>query len=228
LFSVIRRNLPLKLLSVFLAILLWSVISRGRGGEMMEISAGILIELHNLPPDMEVMRGPVERVNVRFSGPRRTVSRISQMGLSIPVDLTGAAEGETTIELFNSDIKVPERVTVTRVSPSSVSVSLERTIRKEVPVVLAIQGKVKEGFGVSTISVKPKMIDISGPRSIMGRINSLRTSVINVEGASETLKGETALSMPEDGVRALKWSTVRYEIKVIEKAPVSGKNTKAR
>ncbi len=194
----------------------------------MEISAGILIELHNLPSDMEVMKGPVERVNVRFSGPRRTVSRISQMGLSIPVDLTGVAEGETTIELFNSDIKVPEGVTVTRVSPSSVSVSLEKTIRKEVPVELAIQGTVKEGFGVSTVSMKPKMVDISGPRSIMGRINSLRTSVINVEGASETLKGETALIMPEDGVRPLKWSTVKYEIEVVEKVPSSGNNTKTR
>lgn len=194
----------------------------------MEISAGILIELHNLPPDMEVMKGPVERVNVRFSGPRRTVSRISQMGLSIPVDLTGVAEGETTIELFNSDIKVPEGVTVTRVSPSRVSVSLERTIRKEVPIELAIQGTVKEGFGVSTISMKPKMVDISGPRSIMSRINSLRTSVINVEGASETLKGETALIMPEDGVRPLKWSTVKYEIEVVEKVPSTEKNTKGR
>ncbi|MDF1536606.1 MAG: CdaR family protein [bacterium] len=221
--SVIGRNLPLKLLSLFLAILLWSVVSRGRGGEMMEISVGIPVELHNLPPDLEVMRDLVERVNVRFTGPRRIVSGISHMGLSIPVDLTGAAEGETTIELFNSDIKVPERVTVTRVSPSSVSVFLERTVRKEVPVELALQGTVKEGFAVSAITMNPKTVDIRGPRSILNSINNLRTSVVNVEGAGGPLVGETSLILPEDSVHALKWSTVKYEIQIVEKMTEPGK-----
>jgi YbbR domain-containing protein len=198
-----------------MAILLWSVISRGRGGEMMEISAGIPVELHNLPADMEVMRGPVERVNVRFSGPRRTVSKISQMALSIPVDLTGAAEGETTIELFNSDIKPPESVSVTRVSPSSVTVLLERTVRKEVPIELVLQGKVMEGFSLSTITMNPSLVAIRGPKSVVGKIENLKSSTINVEGATEVLKGETSLLLPEDSVHALKWSTVKYEILVV-------------
>lgn len=181
---------------------------------MMEISAGIPVELHNLPADMVVMRDPVERVNVRFSGPRRTVSKISQMGLSIPVDLTGAAEGETTIELFNSDIKTPESVSVTRVSPSSVSVLLEHTVRKEIPIELVLQGKVMEGFSISTITMKPSMVDIRGPKSVVDKIDSLKSSTINVEGANEPLKGETSLLLPEDSVHALKWSTVKYEIHV--------------
>ena len=38
---------------------------------------------------------------------------------------------------------------------------------------------------------------------------------INVEGATEVLKGETSLLLPEDSVHALKWSTVKYEILVV-------------
>ena len=220
--SVVAKNLPLKLLSLFIALLLWSVISRGRGGEMMEISAGIPVELHNLPADMEIMRGPAERVNVRFTGPRRTLSNISHLGLSIPVDLTGAAEGETTIELFNSDIKTPERVSVTRVSPSSVSVLLERTTRKEVPIELVIQGDVMDGFMLSTVTLTPTLVDIRGPRSIIGKISSLKSSTINLEGADQTVAGETSLIMPEDSVHALKWSTVKYEILVVPTGEESG------
>ena len=215
--SVLGKNLPLKVLSVVFAIFLWFFISRGQGGENMEISLGVPVELHNLSPEMEVIRGPVERVDVRLSGPRRDVSRVSQLGIYITLDLLGAAEGETTFELFTSDIKVPERITVTRVSPSSVNLSLERTVKKKVGIIVPVEGTPMNGFLVMDPVVTPDVMEIKGPRSRIAIIKTLKTLPINVEGAFEDLKGETSVILPEEGtVHAIERSSIQYVIPVVK------------
>lgn len=214
--SALGKNLPLKVLSVVLALFLWILISRGEGGERMEISLGLPVELHNLPPEMEVVQGPVERVDVRMSGPRRIVSRVSKQGIFVPLDLKGAAEGETTFELFTSDIKVPERVTVTRVSPSSITVTLEKTAKKEVAIVIPVKGTPEKGFRAGQPEVTPDRIQIKGPRSRLGAIQSLTTTPVSVEGASSDVQGETSVILPEDGsVSAMTRSSVQYRIPIL-------------
>lgn len=214
--SALGKNLPLKALSIVLAFFLWLFISRGQGGENMEISLGVPVELHNLPPEMEVVRGPVERVDVRMSGPRRVVSRVSQLGIVIPLDLMGAAEGETTFELFTSDIEVPERITVTRLSPSSVNVLLERTIKKRVAIVLPVEGNPLEGFRVLKPEITPEIMEIKGPRSQMKIIKILKTAPISIQGATTDVVGETSVLLPEEGtVNAVNRSSVQYRIPLV-------------
>jgi len=217
LLSVLGKNLPLKALSVILAVFLWFFITRGQGGEIMEISLGVPVELHNLPPDMEVMRGPVERVDVRMSGPRRVVSKVSQMGIYIPLDLNGAAEGETTFEIFTSDIKVPERVTVTRVSPSSVTVFLERTVKKKVGIVVPVEGSPMKGYKALDAVITPATMEIKGPRSLLAGVKNLKTAPVSIEGAVEEVKGETSVLLPEEGpIHAINRSSIQYRIPVVK------------
>jgi YbbR domain-containing protein len=222
LLSVLRKNLPLKVLSIVLAVFLWTVISRGRGGEMMEISLGVPLELHNLPADMDVLQGPVERVDVRFSGPRRLVSKLSHQSITIPLDLTGAAEGETTFELFTSDIKVPERVTVTRVSPSNINIVLERIVHKSVPVILQTDGIPKNGYQLGTPKLTPSVVEIKGPGSIISSVEHLMTSSVNIQGASETIKGETSILFYNSRIHHVNRSTVKFEIPIFKKQENQG------
>ena len=211
------KNLPLKLLSVALAFLLWLFISGGRGGEEMEISLGVPVELHNLPPEMEVMRGPVERIDVRMSGPRRVVSRVSKMGIYIPLDLTGAHEGETTFELFTSDIKVPENITVTRVSPSSVNILLEKTVKKKVDIVVPVEGRPMLGLKALAPVITPETMEIKGPRSLVKGLDTLKTAPVSIKGALKDVEGETSVILPEEGaVHAVNRSTIKYRIPVVK------------
>jgi YbbR domain-containing protein len=223
LLSALGKNLPLKLLSITLAFLLWLFISGGQGGEEMEISLGVPVELHNLPPEMEVMRGPAERVDVRMSGPRRVVSRVSKMGIYIPLDLTGAAEGETTFELFTSDIKVPEKITVTRVSPSSVNIFLEKTVKKKVRVVVPLEGKPMSGYMALAPVITPEIMEIKGPRSQLKGMVKLLTAPVNIEGAFEDIEGETSVILPEEGsVHAVNRSTIKYRVPLVPVAETAG------
>jgi len=217
LLSALGKNLPLKILSIVLAVLLWAVISRGRGGEMTEISLGIPLEFHNFPKGMEIVRSNVERVDVHFSGSGKAVSKLSREGLSLPMDLSGAAEGETTFEIFPSDIKAPPNVAVTRVSPSSINVVLERVSLREAPVVLRLEGDPQDGFTLGETMAIPSRVRIQGPESFLSGIGPIETLPVSVEGAAETLMGEIDLVSPEGPVRLVDRSKVRYEIPVFRK-----------
>jgi YbbR domain-containing protein len=183
----------------------------------MGLSLGLPLELHDLPADMELVSMSTERVNVRFTGPRRVVLRISQMGLTLPLDLTGAAEGETTFELYPSDIKAPEKVTVTRISPSSVSVELEQVIKRRMPVRVQIQGAPAKGFVAEKADVQPAAVVIRGPRSVIGAIESVRTAPVSVEGAERNVEGEVGLILAEDTLRIEGRQTVRVTVPISPK-----------
>lgn len=218
--SVLKRNLFLKVFSLVLAIALWLVISRGSGVGGMEMSLGIPLELHNLPKDMEVVRSPTERINVRFSGPRRIVLKISQSGISVPLDLTDAVEGETTFELYPSHIKAPEKVSVTRISPSSVTVTLERMIERRLPVDPDVQGKPAWGFRVGKVTVEPETVVVKGPRSAIRASKSVKTEPLTIEGAVQDLEEETGLVLSGGGIRIDGDQVVRVRISIL---PVKGK-----
>ncbi|MBN2719999.1 MAG: YbbR-like domain-containing protein [Proteobacteria bacterium] len=215
--SALGKNLPLKILSIVLAVLLWAVISKGRGGEITEISLGIPLEFHNFPKGIEIVGCNVDRIDVHFSGPGKAVSTLSREGLSLPMDLSGAAEGETTFEIFPSDIKAPPNVTVTRVSPSSINVVLEKVSLREAPVVLRLEGDPQDGFTLGEPMAIPSRVRIQGPDSSLSRVGHIETSPVNVQGATQTLKGEIDLISPGSPVRLVDRSQVRYEIPVFRK-----------
>lgn len=215
--SALGKNLPLKILSIVLAVLLWAVISKGRGGEMTEISLGIPLEFHNFPKGMEIVRCNAERVDVHFSGPGKAVSKLSREGLNLPMDLSGAAEGETTFEIFPSDIKAPPNVTVTRVSPSSINVVLEKVGLREAPVDLRLEGNPEDGYILGEPMAIPSRVRIQGPQSSLSGIGPIETLPVNVQGAAQTLEGEIDLVSPEGPVRLVDRSKVRYEIPVFRK-----------
>jgi YbbR domain-containing protein len=147
---------------------------------------------------------------------------VSQMGINIPLDLKGTAEGETTFEIFIADIDVPERITVTRVSPSSVTLLLERTIKKQVRIVLPVEGVPGPGFKAMEPQIDPKVMEIKGPRTRLAKINMLKTAPVNIGGALEDVEGETSVILPEEGtVHAVNRSSVRYRIPLVPAEPAS-------
>lgn len=213
-FSVLKKNLFLKLVSLFLALILWVIITRGTGGSEMEISLGIPLVLHNLPTDLEVVADPVERVDVRFSGPRRFVSRISQLGITIPLDLSGAMEGETTFELYTADLDVPERTTVTRISPSSISIVLEKTLNRELLVEPVVQGKPAEGFTAGPPVAVPKTVELKGPRSAISGLRKVSTAPLQITDAVEAVSAQVPLLMPDPKIHPVEKSTVMVTVPV--------------
>lgn len=181
----------------------------------MEVSLSIPVEVQNLPSALEMVEHPTEQVNVRFSGPRRRVSKISQMGITLPLDLDGSLEGITTFELYPGSIKAPEMTKVTRISPSSITIVLERTGKERFPVEPVLEGVPSRGFKVNAVTVDPLFVELAGPRSSLAGITMIQTAPVDIEGSVEMVVREVQLVLPDSRVRNLESSAVKVTISIV-------------
>lgn len=83
----------------------------------------------------------------------------------------GKAEGMEPLEL--------------RIEPSMLTLTLEEKAQAELPIVARISGSPAAGFELSSYSVIPDSITVSGPKSAVDNISELQTEIIDMNGHDE-------------------------------------------
>jgi YbbR domain-containing protein len=104
-------------------------------------------------------------------------------------------------------------VRVVSVSPETVTVELEPLAMQTFPVNLEISGEPTLGFAVdqSGLTIEPEAVSVSGPQSLVAEVADVR-GVINVDGARETLTGETALQAVDADGNVLSGLTIQPQV----------------
>jgi YbbR domain-containing protein len=103
------------------------------------------------------------------------------------IDLAGAQEGERIVQLGPEQIQAPQGFRVVKITPSLLTLNLERTVRKKVPVRPRVIGRPAAGYEVAEITSGPAQVQISGPRSRVQEVESAFTEPVSVAGASATV-----------------------------------------
>ena len=92
-------NLPLKVISVTLALLLWFVI----GEKTSERGLSVPVELQNVPRDLELVGEPTNVVDVRVRASPSVIQRLTTGDVSARIDLSGVREGEHIVHLTSDE-----------------------------------------------------------------------------------------------------------------------------
>ncbi len=190
-------NIWLKIASLILAIALWFfVISSGRSGIIMDVP----IKFIHIPPALEVVNAP-KTVSVGIEGQERLLKNLTQDNISAVIDLSKSRTGKTLFSLSRKNIKLPRTLTVTRISPQTISLILEERLEKHVPVKPVIIGLPAEGFKVDKIKIAPETVRIEGPRSVITRIYTVKTEPIDIAGINKNLQYNAYLDLTKFNVR---------------------------
>ena len=206
-------NIPLKLVSLGLAALLWFVIAGEKTSEM-EVSAHL--ELQNFPKDLEVTGEPVDTVEVRLRASPGIIQRIGPGDVSAQVDLAGLQEGEHIVHLTDKSIRMPFGVKVVKITPSILTLNLERTLQKVVPVRPRLVGRPAPGFEVGEVVTDPRDVRIAGPRSRVQEVESAFTEPLSIEGADNAVTDVVNMGLEDPMLRILGSPRVRATIRIQE------------
>ena len=128
--GALLENLGTKLLSLAFATLLWMMVV---GEKRSEMSLTVPVELTALPDDLVIVSRVPEAVRVRLSGPRTVLAGMNAQSLSVLLDLDGAQPGTNTFENLGARMRLPKRIEVTYVSPSTIPVETLKTADPEFP-----------------------------------------------------------------------------------------------
>ncbi|MBW7476281.1 hypothetical protein K0T92_16230 [Paenibacillus oenotherae] len=183
----------LKILSLVMGILLWAVVHFDSDSppntvasltETQDIAA-VKIKVVGLDDRKYALRllEPTT-VKLRVTGSRSDLLSASPDDYKVTVDVTGIAEGRTTLPV---KVSLPNGIDYVRVEPQSVNVVLEQMLTKEYEVSIKTDGLPGKGYKTGTPIVKPNnRVHVTLPEDRMDSVSFVGARV-SVEGEEETV-----------------------------------------
>ena len=147
----------------------------------VERSLRVPLEFRNIPSALEIVGNAPDNVDVRVRGSSALLSRL-QPARSSPCSISSSARaGSRLFHIRNDEVRAPFGVEVAQVVPATLALELERSTRRTVPVVPALDGEPAPGFVVGRVSSEPATVEIVGPETRVKQITEATTEPVSVD-----------------------------------------------
>ena len=163
----------------------------------IETEIFIPVEPTSVPSGLCISHFPVNGLKVRVSGSKRNLEALAEIKLKYELDLSGIKRGVQTIPVDPKRIPLPKDITFIEVTPSRLTLTVEKAIQKSVPVTLSITGKPAAGFKVTRAVTNPERVTLGGPETVLIPVEKVTTKPVDVTDRSESFKKEIALDLAE-------------------------------
>ena len=192
------RHLGLKVVAIALATLMWLTVA---GEHMVERSLRVPLAVRNLGGDLEIVGDLPDTVDVRIRGSSALLSHLDPGDVVAMLDLTTARPGSRLFHLRADEVRVPYGVAVAQVMPPTLSLELEKSAIRTIPIVPAIDGDPAAGFVVGRISSEPSTVQVIGPESHVRQVAEATTEPIEIDGKRERVRDVVTVGVADSSVR---------------------------
>ncbi len=179
--SALTANLPLKLTSLVLALLLWLLAASEEPASSL-LDVDVVVQ----PPAGRTIIRAVEPIRALVVGPRHELLKLSTVPMRITRVLPDTLEAdEVRLELAPGEVELPRGVAVRvqDLQPNALTVELDSTVQRVVPVAAVVHLVPDTEFVLAGVSVVPGMVRLLGPRDRVRRVDSVRTRPLEIVGS---------------------------------------------
>jgi hypothetical protein len=198
--SLVTFNLPVKLIALFLAGVVWfgldaQITDRTRQEVPVDV---VLLNKKN----WQVVDRDAEKVTITVKGVRSDISRIRDLVIRdvlrgvIRLDEKEIKDSGQSEEVHTKDIK-PETfnlhfrdLTFEAIEPGSIKVHLVRMERREVRIKPKLLGTLEKGYRVVSARVTPSKLTVRAPRKVLEDATEIETEPVFLYGWNSTFKQE--------------------------------------
>ena len=187
----------------------WALITT-RQGNITTVTAPV--RLHGVPDGIVLLNAVPEDVTVQIKAMSSLAPAPSKLDLTAEIDASGIADGISSLRVNHANIVVPSGMTITSISPSSIRVTAEKKMHKNVPVKISLRGRLSPAKTHLRVTSEPDYVEIEGPASQVSKIVSVSTEEID---ASQLKKGKEylkSLRPPEKRVSILRDTPVTIRL----------------
>ena len=187
-----RKHLP-KIMSVFAAIVLWFYVIDVQNTTEEKVIPGVSVLLENFDNSngLAVVSDNEHTIEVTVSGTKSDIAKISQKDIIAIVDMSSVVS--TGNHKLDIDITSPQGVSVVNKSASEVSVYVDKTTTKNIPVEIDLMyDKLNPEYEVGTPILSHSSVQVTGPQRVVDSVDKLKAKLKAVE-INETFKSQVSL-----------------------------------
>jgi YbbR domain-containing protein len=191
---LIFDHFGLKLLALLIAFLMWYGVAHD---PVSEVSLQVPVEFSRPPQGLDYTSDVTPQVQIRLRGPARILRDLPQESVHAMVDLQGAAPGEHTYDLDNSNIRAPHGVEVMQVTPNRLRLVFDTRLTRQVPVIPRVVGILPPGYRIETVTASPATVTIVGPARHVDAVERAVTDAVDVTGVAGKASFQTSAFLPD-------------------------------
>jgi len=206
---IFLHNIGLKLLSVLLAIWLWSQVARD---PMAEVEMRVPIEFRNLPESLEVDSASFTEAQIRVRGPGRVIHGLQMADVRAEIDLAGVLPGERTFDLTGRQVHVPQEVEVVQIIPGQFHLSFDNRETRTVEVRPSVTGNFASGLRVAQRIADPPKVMITGPRRRVEAVEAAITDPVDASGVMTRATFVTQAYVPDPLIQVVHPTPIRVTV----------------
>lgn len=145
------------------------------------------VDVVNTPPGLLIVGDPsTTTVQVRVSAPRENWITMRSATLRAFVDLS---RGSIGLADYPVSVDVPDpRVRVIEVAPARVTVRLDESFERAVPVRLNRSGAVPFGYSAGEAEIEPTTVAVTGPSSVVSQVENVNVD-LKLDGVTFDVDG---------------------------------------
>ncbi len=214
----LTANIPLKIGSLIVGFLIWLIVINVDNpkdtrifviqGESVEMLNKAYIDSYNKMCLQDDRQTPIR---ITVTAERKTLKKLSASDIQAVADLQQAVSLET------DPVMVPVSVTVANVTPNNIKVSpqyigvhLEDKVTQEYVVNASCgDSRPARGMEVGAQTVSPEKVKITGPRSLINKIDKV-TATVNVSGLTKDTVQEAMISITDRNQDVLSEGRMSY------------------
>ena len=211
------RKLAMFLVALFLAFVLWFIVSAPRLERVREKIFTAPISLVGLGNELVITSGDLAAsVTVRVRGRASDLRNLSPAALDVPIDLNWVTQpGEVEITIQPAAINVPPEVEVVTIAPNKFRFRVEQVRQWTVPIRPFLVGAAPADYIVGDPTVDPDRALVSGPASQVRKLTEVTTERIIMTGRTATFVQTVAVVSDSPLVRVISPLTTSVTVPVL-------------
>ncbi len=214
-------NWPVKVLSLAAALLLFFFYRLNRlEDRYISIPLGVSVN-----EDFALASQSPRSVRVTLRGEANSLFTIQEDDVRASLDLSvyhaeGQYRAPVQVERKGSALGVdPLEI---RTDPGEVAVSMEKRVTRIVPVTPSFKGFLDPGYELLSFDLIPSEVVVSGPTSVVARVNDIQTDFIELTGRSADFGAKVRVLKKESLVSIVGSDTVEFRANVQKSLAVKG------
>jgi YbbR domain-containing protein len=185
--SSLGRNIRTFIWALAIAIAVWiAAVTAADPDVVRTYPSPIKIDVVGQDPGL-VLNGKIpQEVQVTIRAPQSVWNELTTQpdGIRAILDLSGLSAGAHKLNL---QIQIAARpVRIVTVSPSTISLTLEPLITRNLTLQSSLSGQPAIGYLAGVLSINPKQVILAGPQSIVDHVSSVRVS-LDLSGIRENI-----------------------------------------